>query len=168
MRAYLQSLSHAGLHIDPNLAVYGYFVADAAHYHVPGFLERGATAILCGSDDIAFGVIESCLSLGYKVPEDVSVIGFDDIPRAVSMDPPLSTIRQSPEELGKCGFYILYAAINGVAVSRCLLRPAFIDRATTAICRPRAIFRREEWKEDKDSVQHVNPELYHRYAAQRM
>jgi len=168
MRAYLQSISHAGLPIDPNLAVYGYFVADAAHYHVPGFLERGATAILCGSDDIAFGVIESCRMLGYRVPEDVSVIGFDDVPRAASMTPSLSTIRQSPEELGKCGFYILYAAINGVSVSRCLLRPAFIDRSTTAICVPRATFGRDKWVEDKDSVQKVNPELYHQFVSRRV
>ena len=168
MKAYLQALSSARLPIDPNLSVYGYFVADAAHYHVPGFLERGATAILCGSDDIALGVIDSCEMLGYKVPEDVSVIGFDDVPKATTMTPPLSTIRQSPEELGKCGFYTLYAAINGVSVSRCLLRPALIERSSTAICRPRAVFRRSSWIDDKDSVQHVNPELYQQFAARRL
>ena len=68
----------------------GFFVADSAHYHVPTFLEEGATAIVCGNDLIAKGTIETCIKAGYRVPEDISVIGFDNIPIAATTEPPLT------------------------------------------------------------------------------
>ena len=63
----------------------GYFVADSAHYHGPAFLEEGATAIVCSNDLLAQGVIEYCTSKGYKVPEDISVIGFDNIDEMIEV-----------------------------------------------------------------------------------
>ncbi|WP_051226496.1 LacI family DNA-binding transcriptional regulator [Butyrivibrio sp. MC2013] len=157
MRAYLRSISHHHLPLDPSMAVYGYFVADAAHYHVPGFLDMGVTAIVCGNDEIAEGVIASCKAEGYSVPEDISVIGFDDIPAAASMVPPLTTVRQNRLEIGKCSFMILRTLMDGVALSKNLLRPSLIVRHSTALARPRVMVRRHD---SKDSVLHVNPRLY--------
>lgn len=165
MSAYLSGISRHQLHLDPNLAVYGYFVADAARYHVPGFLDRGATAILCGNDLIASGVIDCVKAAGFSVPEDVSVIGFDDLPLAATLDPPLTTIRQNRSELGQCGFFTLYAMMNDVSMSRNYLRPALIIRESTAIARPRIATRRED---DADSVARVNPDLFNRYVRQGM
>ena len=165
MSAYLSSISRHQLHIDPNLAVYGYFVADAARYHVPGFLDRGATAILCGNDLIASGVIECVKAAGFSVPEDVSVIGFDDLPLAAALDPPLTTVRQNREELGQSGFFTLYAIMNDVSMIRNYLRPSLIVRGSTAMARPRIAVRRED---DQDSVARVNPELFTRYIRQGM
>ncbi len=161
MAAYLSSMQRHRLPIDPNLAVYGYYVADAAKYHVPGFLDRGATAILCGNDLIASGVMECCRESGFRVPEDVSVIGFDDIPLAKELDPPLTTIRQARVELGKSGCHTLLSLIADVPVSRTLLRPSLILRGTTAVARPRVARKQEE---DKDSVKSVAPKLYRIYA----
>ena len=161
MAAYLSGMHRHRLPIDPNLAVYGYYVAEAAKYHVPGFLDRGATAILCGNDLIASGVIACCRDLGFSVPEDVSVIGFDDIPLAVSLDPPLTTLRQARVELGKSGCHTLLSLIDKVPVSRTLLRPSLIVRSSTAPAKPRVAKSKEE---DRDSVQTVAPELYRIYA----
>lgn len=161
MAAYLSAMHRHRLPIDPNLAVYGYYVADAAKYHVPGFLDRGATAILCGNDLIASGVMECCREFGFKVPEDISVIGFDDIPLAKELDPPLTTIHQARLELGKSGCHTLLSLIADVPVSRTLLRPSLIMRSTTAVARPRVAKKQEE---DKDSVKSVAPELYRIYA----
>ncbi len=161
MAAYLHSMARYGLRIDPQLAVYGYFVADAARHHVPGFLSRGATAILCGNDLIAKGVIDCCHALGYSVPEDVSVIGFDDLPIAEKLDPPLTTIRQNRVELGKSACYTLQAMTDHVPVSMNLLRPVFIDRASCAIAKPRLA---EPCENDPDSVLYRNPDLYQRYS----
>lgn len=158
MLAYLNSMRRHRLPLDPNLAVYGYFVADCAPYHVPGFLDKGATAILCGNDLIAQGVLDCCRAAGFRVPEDVSVIGFDDIPLAAELD--LTTIHQSRTELGKCGCYSLYAMDNGVAVSKSLLRPQLTVRGTTGPAKPRVAVRRDD---DPDSVRFVSPALYDRY-----
>ena len=157
MTAYLGSMTRYGLNVDPNLAVYGYFVADCAPYHVPGFIDRGATAILCGNDLIASGVIKTINEMGLSVPEDISVIGFDDIPIAESLKPALTTIRQSRTGLGKCAYFTLYSLINGVPISRSLLRPEFIIRDSVSIAKPRIAVKREN---DPDSVMFVNPDLY--------
>ena len=161
MAAYLSAMHRHRLPIDPNLAVYGYYVADAAKYHVPGFLDRGATAILCGNDLIASGVIECCRSLGFYVPEDVSVIGFDDIPLAEQLAPPLTTIRQPRAALGRSGCHTLLSIIDHVPVSRTLLRPSLIVRGSVAAARPRVAKKQEN---DQDSVERVAPELYRIYA----
>ena len=157
MRAYLHSMNAYHLPVDPNLAVYGYFVADAAKYHVPSFLDLGATAIVCGNDSIAQGVIESVNAAGFSVPEDISVIGFDDMPFASELNPPLTTVRQNRGELGKCAFYIMKAIISGIPASKILLRPALILRKSTAIAKPRIVVRRYD---SMESVSKVNPRLY--------
>jgi LacI family transcriptional regulator len=111
---------------------YGYFVSDSAKYHVPGFLEAGATAILCGNDLIAKGVIDECKGRGLRVPEDISVVGFDDITLAATLVPPLTTIRQELNELGRCAYVMLESLIHHIPISKTLMRPALIERDSTA------------------------------------
>lgn len=95
------------------------------------FLENGATAILCGSDLIASGVIAECQAHGFSVPEDISVTGFDDLPISAQLNPPLTTVRQDRAELGKCGYYTLHSLMRDVSISRTLMRPQLIARAST-------------------------------------
>ncbi|MDE6749392.1 MAG: LacI family transcriptional regulator [Lachnospiraceae bacterium] len=131
-QAYIESMSAHNLTFDENWMPYAYFSADAAKYHVAGLLDLGATAIICGNDLLASGVIEDCRKRNIKIPEDISVIGFDDIPISAKLNPPLTTIRQDRLELGKCGFYTLNSLINHVSVSKNLLRPQLITRESTA------------------------------------
>ncbi len=130
--AFLQGMKNHGLKVDKKLLAYGYYVADSARYHVPAFLENGATAIMCGNDLIASGVVEECKHKGLRVPEDISVIGFDDIPIASEMTPGLTTVNQNRSELGKGGYMILTSLISGIAISKSLLRPKLIVRGSTA------------------------------------
>lgn len=130
--AFESSMKAYGLKLQKELMAYGYFVADSAKYHVPGFLAAGATAILCGNDLIASGVIKECALQGLRVPEDISVIGFDDIPLAQTLTPPLTTIRQERNELGRCAYVILNSLIHHIPISKTLLRPKLIKRASTA------------------------------------
>ncbi len=132
MQAYIESLASHNLVYNEKLSAYGYYVAESAKYHVPSFLAEGATAILCGNDLIASGVITECMLRGFHVPEDISVVGFDDLPISAHLDPPLSTIRQDRIELGKCGFFALNGLINHVSISRTMLRAQYIERASTA------------------------------------
>jgi LacI family transcriptional regulator len=133
--AYYQSMHAHGLEIRDELTAYGYYVADSARYHVPTFLEAGATAIICGNDLIASGVINECQSRGYRVPEDISVVGFDDIPLAAKLNPPLTTIRQERGELGKCAYIILNSLVHHIPICRTQIRAALVERESTASCR---------------------------------
>lgn len=131
-QAYIDSMTAHDLPFSEATMPYGYYVADSAKDHVGNLLSMGITAILCGNDLIASGVITECNMRGYKVPDDISVIGFDDIPLSAKLTPPLTTIRQDRLELGKSGFYTLNSLINHVSISKTLLRPQLIVRKSTA------------------------------------
>lgn len=131
-QAFIQSMTEHGLPPEEGLIEYGYYVPDCAKYHVPGFLKNGATAILCASDLIASGVIVELTKRGLRVPEDISVIGFDDLPLAAQLTPPLTTVRQDRTDLGKSAFLLLDGLIHKVSVSKMLLRAKFIERNSTA------------------------------------
>lgn len=131
-QAYIESMSAHNLTVDESWMPYAYYSADAAKYHVADLLSLGATAIVCGNDLLASGVIDDCTNRGLNIPDDISVIGFDDIPVSAKLNPPLTTIRQERKELGKCGFYTLNSLINHVSISKNLLRPRLIVRNSTA------------------------------------
>ncbi len=132
--AFESAMAAASLPVQKDLMAYGYYVSDSAKYHVPGFLAAGATAVVCGNDLIAKGVIDECMKRGFRVPEDVSVVGFDDISIAATFDPPLTTIRQERNELGRCAYDILNSLIHHIPISKTLLRPKLIERESTARC----------------------------------
>jgi DNA-binding LacI/PurR family transcriptional regulator/anti-anti-sigma regulatory factor len=71
------------------------------------------TAIVVGTDLNAIGVIQELRESGYRIPEDIAVVGFDDIPQAQSLTPPLSTVRQSFDALGAQAVETLLAALDG-------------------------------------------------------
>ena len=74
---------------------------------------------------------------GLKVPGDISVIGFDDLPIASQLSPPLTTIRQDRIDLGKSAFLLLDGLIHNVSISKLLQRAKFIKRQSTAPCKNR-------------------------------
>ncbi len=131
-QAFIQSLTANGIEPDENLMEYGYYVPDCAKYHVPTFLKHEATAIMCASDLIASGVIAEVTKHGLRVPEDISVIGYDDLPIATQLNPPLTTIRQDRIDLGKSAFLLLDGLVHNVTISKMLLRAKFIERNSTA------------------------------------
>ncbi|MBR1629567.1 MAG: LacI family DNA-binding transcriptional regulator [Lachnospiraceae bacterium] len=135
--AYRRSMRMHHLPVVPELIAHDYFVYESAKPYTKDFLEHGATAILCGNDLIAEGVIDECKKAGLSVPDEVSVLGYDDLPSTEKIDPPLSTIRQDRLMIGKSGYYILHALINGVPLSRNLIRPRLIVRGSTAMVKPR-------------------------------
>ncbi len=134
-QAFVDSMSKHNLLVREDLIEYGYYVPDCAKYHVPTFLKNGATAIICASDLIATGVIAEVTKHGLKVPEDISVIGFDDLPIASQLTPSLTTIRQDRIDLGKSAFLLLDGLIHGVTISKLLLRAKFIKRESTSKCK---------------------------------
>lgn len=131
-QAFYESMAAHNLPVPEHMIANGYYVAESAKNFVSSFLEQGATAIVCGNDLIAYGVMKECIQHGFLVPEDISVIGFDDLPLSAQISPALTTIRQERVELGKCGYMALHSLMHHVSVSKTLLRPQFILRNSTA------------------------------------
>lgn len=131
--AFENSLKEFALPINEKLMARGYFVADSAKYHVPAFLEEGATAIVCANDLLAQGAIEYCTSQGYHVPQDISIIGFDNIPASETLEPPLTTIAQQRNELGRCAYVCLNSLIHHIPIGKVMLRPQLIERSSTTV-----------------------------------
>lgn len=79
----------------------------------------------------AISAITECKDRGIRIPEDISIIGFDDLPMTSYITPPLTTIRQDRTALGKCGFYALSCLLNKVTIGSILLRAPLIVRSST-------------------------------------
>ncbi|GAA4360695.1 LacI family DNA-binding transcriptional regulator [Angustibacter luteus] len=96
-------------------------------------LDRGCTAIVCGSDLMAFGAIRAARSMGLRVPEDVSVVGYDDSPLVAFTDPPLTTLRQSVQAMGEAAVRALVDEISGQPAPRAeyVFRPELVVRGST-------------------------------------
>ena len=76
--------------------------------------DDSVTAVLCANDQVALGLIRALAEHGRRVPEDVSVVGFDDIPEAAYFLPPLTTVRQPLSERGQVAAQMLGELIEGV------------------------------------------------------
>jgi LacI family transcriptional regulator len=143
-KGYMEALSAAHVEYDENLVFIssGETEAEDINYEVDAgkkialnFLASGVsvTAIFCVNDMLAFGVIKTLAAHGIRVPEDISIIGFDDIPLAEVYQPSLTTIRYPSYETGKlAGMLLLESVNNGTAQMDITMRtePQFIERDT--------------------------------------
>lgn len=95
--------------------------------------DPSVTAIFCGNDEVAMGVIRGLVIAGKRVPDDVSVAGFDDHPLASLWSPPLTTVDQDFVGLGRRGLQLLLSEITGDSGRRFSSeRPRLVVRASTA------------------------------------
>lgn len=91
------------------------------------------TAVFCGNDHLALGVLRALHEAGRRVPEEVSVVGFDDMPESGYFLPPLTTVRQDFAELGRRSLAVLLQQIAGQAPAEHIrLAPELIERSSTA------------------------------------
>lgn len=128
-QAFFQAMQKNGL-CDQALARDSYFFSVCMEEHLPALLGLGCTAILCSHDSLAIGALDHCRKTGIRVPEDVSILGFDDLPRCQSTQPPLTTIRQDRTELGKSAYCALSSQMEGVSLSTFLLHTELVTRAS--------------------------------------
>ncbi|AEN08306.1 MULTISPECIES: LacI family DNA-binding transcriptional regulator [unclassified Streptomyces] len=97
-------------------------------------LERGVTGIVCASDPLALGAVRAARRRGLVVPRDVSVVGFDDSAFMNCTEPPLTTVRQPIEAMGRAAVELLSALIQSGAVppGELLFEPELVVRGSTA------------------------------------
>lgn len=112
---FRRAMEQAGLVIDDNLVVYGEYTLQCGENATERLLLQRTrpTAVFCFSDEIALGCMYALRQHGFQVPEDISVIGFDDIPFAKYFAPPLTTVAQPVEDIGATCATILLDLIDG-------------------------------------------------------
>ena len=99
---YLAGLAGAGIEPDDALVVRGDFSQDSGESAMRVLISTpDLDAVFCASDLMAAGALRVLREAGREVPRDVSVVGFDDAPLAQSTHPPLTTVHQSPEQMGR-------------------------------------------------------------------
>lgn len=95
--------------------------------------ERSATAVFVGNDQMALGVLRAFSEAGVAVPDDVSIVGFDDQPESGYFSPPLTTVRQDFEELGRRCIDIMVREIeDGAEASSTVVPPELVARESTS------------------------------------
>jgi len=135
---YREALAGAGITLDPDLVIEGAFDAASGYVAMTSLLaaRNPITAVFVASDIVAFGALRALREGGLRVPTDVSVVGFDDIPLARHFDPPLTTIRLPANALGAAAGRALVDRLAGRPTSeRTLLPTELIVRESTAVPR---------------------------------
>ncbi len=126
-------LATAGTPLDPVLVEHGQFSLQSGQASATRLLQRGATALVCASDPLALGAIRAARRAGLGVPEDVSVVGYDDSAFMSSVEPPLTTVRQPIEAMGRAAVGALLAQVRGEEVGQdeLLFEPELVVRRST-------------------------------------
>jgi LacI family transcriptional regulator len=133
-QGYIQALEEAGFEPDPELMIEGTFRRQSGVLAVEMLLSSRTSfsAIFAANDQMAFGARLALYRRGIRVPEDVSLVGFDDEPSAAFMIPPLTTVRQPALELGHAAAKIALARLKGEPVPAPHLTAELVVRESTA------------------------------------
>lgn len=109
------------------------FSIEGGHAAAARLIDRGVTGFICASDPLALGVVRAARRKGLDVPGQISVVGYDDSALMNCTEPPLTTVRQPIEAMGKAVVELLNAQISGstVAPEELLFEPELVVRGST-------------------------------------
>jgi len=119
LAGYKVALANYGLPIDPTLIQGGDFLQPSGYQGAQKLLdlEVPPSVIFASNDVQAFGVMEAVRDRGLRIPQDMSIVGFDDIPQATQVHPPLTTIQQPLEDMGRVATRLLIQRLQDPHVS---------------------------------------------------
>lgn len=136
LAGYRDALNDDGVEFDATLVAEGDFSEQSGFRKAYSILELGRrpTAIFAASDLMAIGALRSVHESKLRVPEDISIVGFDGVPISRYLNPPLTTVWQAAGEKGKLAADLLLQRLEGtrVGTERILLEPELVVRGTTA------------------------------------
>ncbi len=135
LRGYARALHKAGIPFNEMVQAAGPFTFEFGYdYLRSGQWNPGITAIFCGNDLIAMGAIKTLKELNLSVPEDISIMGFDDIYLSSMTTPGLTTVRQPSCQLGYLTVQRLVDALEGIQheESNILINLELVVRESTA------------------------------------
>ena len=125
-RAFQAEAIAAGAQIDAGPGWHGNYSASGGAKVIASLLDSGRQlprAIVCANDQTALGVMHALAQRGIAVPGQVAVTGFDDVPVARHLHPPLTTVRQPIQQLGATAFDVLYSRISAGSADRDVVLP---------------------------------------------
>lgn len=127
---FRQVLGERGIDVDPRLSHIGNFQPSAGRDAITRALDQGLEfdAVVAANDSMAMGALEALRARGVRVPEDVALIGFDDVEEARFIDPPLTTVRQPLYEQGRQAVRLLVAQMQGSHPGDVTLRTELVRR----------------------------------------
>lgn len=119
LQGYVQALRRSGITVDPHYIARGNFTYEAGATALEQLLDlpHPPTAIFCHSDIMALGAMSLAKRRGLNIPDDLSIIGFDNISLAEFCDPPLTTISQPRFDIGREAMLLLLDQLSGQNVS---------------------------------------------------
>jgi len=135
LKGYQDALEAAGIASDPALIFTSDTIkgdAKVGEASLETLLAAGATAVFCFNDTTAMGLLAACHKRGVFVPDNLSIIGFDDIDMATYTVPPLTTIRQPQFELGHRAMHMMLDLLAGQEPENQILPGELVVRQTTA------------------------------------
>jgi LacI family transcriptional regulator len=100
LEGYKQALGQWGVSIDPDLIIEGDFSEEGGNIAMQRLIPRQPEAVFAASDSMAIGAMRAMREHGLRVPQDIAIVGFDDIPVAAHTDPALTTVRQPIQKTG--------------------------------------------------------------------
>ncbi|HEU4323993.1 MAG TPA: LacI family DNA-binding transcriptional regulator [Roseiflexaceae bacterium] len=121
---YKRALLEAGIPIVPELIISSDYTQEGG-YHAAQYLLRQTvrpTALFVGSDTMAMGVLRACHELGLRIPQDIALVGFDNLPTAQYANPPLTTVNQPITEMGATAVRVLIERIKNTRYDHRQLR----------------------------------------------
>lgn len=115
LKIYRETLTKAGLPKDDTLVRYGNYSAESGFVAMQSLLARKPypSAVFVANDTVAIGAMAAVQQRGLRIPRDVAVVGYDDIPLAAYTAPPLTTVRQSAVESGRLAGQMLIQLVHG-------------------------------------------------------
>jgi DNA-binding LacI/PurR family transcriptional regulator len=123
----------AGLALPPGRIVHSLYSLEAGQAAATRLIAQGVTAMVCASDPMALGAVRAVRRAGLRVPEDVSVIGYDDSALMNCTEPPLTTVRQPIESMGRMIVELLMRQMTGgPIVDELYFAPELVVRGSTA------------------------------------
>jgi DNA-binding LacI/PurR family transcriptional regulator len=137
--AFEDSLRQIGMQVDPQLVLEGDHTMEGGMCAFGALVDKGLrpTAVMCSNDLSAIGVMREAYERGVSVPEDISIVGFDDVRIAQFIVPPLTSVRISEAGIGRVAFNALFAELQREKPSRnsaeYLLTTDLVLRASTAL-----------------------------------
>ncbi len=123
-----------GIRVPDRLVARSAYSLESGQASATRLLREGATGLVCASDPLALGAIRAARRAGRRVPEDVSVVGYDDSAFMNCTEPPLTTVRQPIDAMGRAAIDLLVAQIagNGTTSDELLFEPELVVRGSTA------------------------------------